>query len=235
MSYRLWTCAWMAALAILSDSPGAAAQGSGRSASIFGRIVDQSGGVVPQAAIVVRRLATGVEQRTESNAEGAFLVADLPPGDYEVVVENAGFATAVQRVTLEGREARVDFRLLVGGLTEDVVIVAGELAGSHDRLRRLPGSVDVIGREALERSRVMTTNEALRQVAGVSVRDEEGFGLRPNIGIRGVNPTRSPTRRTATTRRTTIRRSTASSASRCSRAAHRSPTARRRSAARSTT
>ncbi len=82
-------------------------------------------------------------------------------------------------------------QLRVGGLTEDIVVVAGEIAGSHERLRRLPGSVDVVERETLERSHVMTTNEALRKVAGVHVRDEEGFGLRPNIGIRGINPTRS--------------------------------------------
>jgi Fe(3+) dicitrate transport protein len=37
----------------------------------------------------------------------------------------------------------------------------------------------------------MTTNEALRKVPGVVVRDEEGFGIRPNISIRGLNPTRS--------------------------------------------
>ena len=43
----------------------------------------------------------------------------------------------------------------------------------------------------LEESRVFTINEALRKVPGVFARDEEGFGLRPNLGIRGLNPTRS--------------------------------------------
>ena len=52
------------------------------------------------------------------------------------------------------------------------------------------GSAQVIDAETLEASRVLTTNEALRK-AGINVRDEEGFGLRPNIGIRGQNPTRS--------------------------------------------
>ncbi len=34
-------------------------------------------------------------------------------------------------------------------------------------------------------------NEVFRNVPGVNVRDEEGQGLRPNIGIRGLDPTRS--------------------------------------------
>ena len=34
-------------------------------------------------------------------------------------------------------------------------------------------------------------SDALRQVSGVFPRDEEGLGLRPNIGIRGLSPTRS--------------------------------------------
>jgi Fe(3+) dicitrate transport protein len=66
-----------------------------------------------------------------------------------------------------------------------------EVIGKPDRRKNLPGSAQVIGRETLDKSHVMTTNEALRKAAGVNVRDEEGFGLRPNIGIRGLNPTRS--------------------------------------------
>ena len=136
--------------------------------------------------------STTFERRIEANDEGAFSITELAAGDYEVTVTSTGFAIAVQRVSLRaGETRRVPLQLRVGGLTEDVVVVAGEIAGSHERLRRLPGSVDIVERETLEKSRVMTTNEALRKVAGVHVRDEEGFGLRPNIGIRGLNPTRS--------------------------------------------
>jgi Fe(3+) dicitrate transport protein len=81
--------------------------------------------------------------------------------------------------------------LLVGSLTEDVRVMATEVAGTPEQLRRLPGSVDIIGQETLQQSRVFTTHEALRKVPGLHVRDEEGLGLRPNIGIRGINPTRS--------------------------------------------
>ena len=53
------------------------------------------------------------------------------------------------------------------------------------------GSSTVIDQSVLVSGRALTVNEALRKVPGVTVRDEEGFGLRPNIGIRGSNPTRS--------------------------------------------
>jgi Fe(3+) dicitrate transport protein len=53
------------------------------------------------------------------------------------------------------------------------------------------GSSSVIDEEALRRSRPLTVNEALRQSPGLYPRDEEGLGLRPNIGVRGLSPTRS--------------------------------------------
>ncbi|BET66567.1 TonB-dependent receptor family protein [Opitutales bacterium ASA1] len=66
-----------------------------------------------------------------------------------------------------------------------------EVVGERDRLPVIGGSADTFGAIALEQSRVVTVNEALRRVPGVVVRDEEGFGLRPNIGLRGLNPTRT--------------------------------------------
>jgi Fe(3+) dicitrate transport protein len=58
-------------------------------------------------------------------------------------------------------------------------------------LARIPGSATLLSPAALEIWRTSTTADALRRVPGVVVREEEGMGLRPNIGIRGLNPTRS--------------------------------------------
>lgn len=68
----------------------------------------------------------------------------------------------------------------------DIVVI-----GARENLLHIPGSGDTIEREDLEAARVLTVNEALRQTPGVYPRDEEGLGLRPNIGIRGLSPTRS--------------------------------------------
>lgn len=48
-----------------------------------------------------------------------------------------------------------------------------------------------ISKETLEEARLTDVGRALRQAPGVYVRDEEGQGLRPNIGLRGTNPDRS--------------------------------------------
>ena len=164
----------------------------GRSSTLSGTVVDQTGAGIANASVAVRREAVGFLRELTGDATGAFHLTDLLPGEYTVVVSSAGFTAITQRIALgAGDTIRRQFRLQLGNLTEDVTVLASEVAGSVERMRRLPGSVDVIDRESLERSNVMTTNEALRRIPGVTVRDEEGFGLRPNIGIRGVNPTRS--------------------------------------------
>lgn len=66
-----------------------------------------------------------------------------------------------------------------------------DVIGRVDRLPDIAGTATILAPQDLERAHVFTTTEALRKAPGVNVRDEEGFGLRPNIGIRGLNPTRS--------------------------------------------
>ncbi|MCE3001771.1 MAG: TonB-dependent receptor [Xanthomonadaceae bacterium] len=78
-----------------------------------------------------------------------------------------------------------------GTQRRDVELPQVEVVGDATAQREQPGSAAVIEQEELERSRTLTVSEALRKVPGLNVRDEEGFGLRPNIGIRGLNPTRS--------------------------------------------
>ncbi len=66
-----------------------------------------------------------------------------------------------------------------------------EVVGDTRARREQPGSAHIVERDELESSRTLSVPEALRKVPGINVRDEEGFGLRPNVGLRGLNPTRS--------------------------------------------
>lgn len=78
-----------------------------------------------------------------------------------------------------------------GNRRSEKTLATIEVVGQRDEKRTAEGSAAVLDQSVLVSSRALTVNEALRKVPGVTVRDEEGFGLRPNIGIRGSNPTRS--------------------------------------------
>nr|HMN69027.1 TonB-dependent receptor plug domain-containing protein [Bdellovibrionales bacterium] len=54
-----------------------------------------------------------------------------------------------------------------------------------------PSSSHYISKEKLTKHQDTDMNRIVKQVPGVYVREEDGFGLRPNIGIRGTNPDRS--------------------------------------------
>lgn len=59
--------------------------------------------------------------------------------------------------------------------------------------RNLPGSVETVSRVELQRINAVNANEVLRRVTGLNVVEEEGVGMRSNIGIRGLDPDRSRT------------------------------------------
>ena len=58
-------------------------------------------------------------------------------------------------------------------------------------LNRIPGSADIITEASLKNSKPITGNEMFKKVTGINVVDEEGAGLRANIGMRGLDPDRS--------------------------------------------
>jgi len=92
--------------------------------TIVGRIADPSDSVVAGAAITVKNLETNVEVRSVSNESGNYLVPSLPPGRYQVAVESAGFKRAeTKEVVLQiQQQARLDFRLELGNVTETVSV-----------------------------------------------------------------------------------------------------------------
>ena len=99
--------------------------------------------------------------------------------------------TVFRRASARAAAIAVCFVATLAGAQDGAADVEIVVVGSRDRMATIPGSASVVTREELDASRVFTVNEAMRKVPGIYVRDEEGFGLRPNFGIRGLNPTRS--------------------------------------------
>lgn len=84
--------------------------------------------------------------------------------------------------------------LVAGPVTaeEDILrLNTSEIIGGKQGALKLPGSGTVITQEELREFKYTDVNRILADVPGVYVRSEEGYGLRPNIGIRGTPTERS--------------------------------------------
>ncbi|MPY89664.1 MAG: TonB-dependent receptor [Luteitalea sp.] len=164
------------------------AQAQPNDPAVSGRIVDASGWAVPGVSVILRRPASGFEQTATTDSDGHYGFDQVPDGAYSITALLPGFSVARKEVVLGREPVVVQFTLRTGSFAEDVTALGSRLVGSEETLRRTPGSVDVLTRDALEASHVFTTNEALRKVPGLHARDDEGLGLRPHIGIRGLSP-----------------------------------------------
>ena len=60
------------------------------------------------------------------------------------------------------------------------------IIGSKEEAAELPGSAYVLTHEDMQTFAYNDINSYLREIPGVYLRQEEGYGLRPNIGIRGA-------------------------------------------------
>ena len=74
---------------------------------------------------------------------------------------------------------------------EEVTIEVVEIIGSQEDAKEIAGSASVITEEELEVYEYTDIHKILSNVPGVNFRPEEGYGLRPNISIRGTYADRS--------------------------------------------
>ncbi len=73
----------------------------------------------------------------------------------------------------------------VGADMQAVALDRIQVIGSAEAARNVSGAAQYIGEEELQDFEYTDVQRILRQAPGVYVVEEEGFGLRPNIGIRG--------------------------------------------------
>ena len=74
---------------------------------------------------------------------------------------------------------------------DEVIIRANTILGNKYVAQNRTGASYFLGVEELEKMGYIDVNRALRSVPGVNFYEEDGFGLRPNISLRGTSPQRS--------------------------------------------
>src|SRR6266480_211095 len=123
-SIRLITLFVLTVVCGLLGSGVAFGQAQSNASDLQGVVRDQSGAVVNGATVTARNPATNTSKTTTTNNDGAYLIVNLTPGDYEVTVEAPNFKKVVlPGVTLTvGQRADLDVSLEVGQVSEVVTI-----------------------------------------------------------------------------------------------------------------
>ncbi len=97
------------------------------SGTIFGSVKDISGAVVPNAIVTVRSGETGVTRTARSSSSGEFVVPNLLPGTYAVIVDAPGFKKLEAKNVMLSAADKLnagDFVLQVGTAAETVNVTA---------------------------------------------------------------------------------------------------------------
>jgi len=92
--------------------------------TVTGVALDLSQAPIPNARVVVANQSTGVSRETKTNEAGIYSVPNLPPGDYKLTAEAAGFKTFEPVVfpIAAYRTIRQDLRFEVAAATAEVTV-----------------------------------------------------------------------------------------------------------------
>src|SRR5580658_4641108 len=111
-----------------------AGQALAQEATILGTVTDPTGAAVANATITITNTETGVVRALPSNADGQYVAPDLVIGRYNVRATAAGFKGSEQKdlVLDVGDRTRIDFKLIVGSVQENVTVEANAVAVQTD-------------------------------------------------------------------------------------------------------
>ncbi len=154
---RVWT--WFVLLLLVAG--GAQAQ----SASVSGTVVDETGGVVPGATVLLA--GPGVNSSTTSGAVGEYRFRGVAPGHYEVRASLAGFSEGRADVDVASADvAAPAITLAVARGNEVVVVSASRLESS---LINAPATMSVITADDIRTLPAQNYGDLLRPVPGLNV------------------------------------------------------------------
>jgi Fe(3+) dicitrate transport protein len=161
---------------------------SAQTGTVEGRVTGTDGLPVPGANVAVEGTARGAA----AGVDGRFTIRDLEPGTYRLAASAVGYLSGYERVAVEaGEQTEVRFVLLqTAADVGEIVVTARETLTGRGALD-LPGSGHYVGARAIQRLGTSDVHRVLREVPGVTVQEEDGYGLRPNIGLRGSGAERS--------------------------------------------
>jgi hypothetical protein len=174
------------ALFVASGGLAVAARAQAVGAVLSGLITDERGGAVPDAAVTIKNVGTGVVREVTTNGDGFYSAPNLLPGSYDVTVTAKGFQTTVQKeVTLTvGATQALNFEMRVGQLNQTVEVSATP-PSVQTTSSTISATVDSTTVRELPLNGRDWTSLATLEPGITSIPNQAGTGFSANKGNRG--------------------------------------------------
>lgn len=152
---------------------------------VQGTIQDEEGNALSNVNVGI----LGEKNGASTNERGEYVIDNIAEGTHTIGVTIIGYERKQKEVTVKSNEtATINFNLQDFQYQMPQVNILAEREGIFETV---PGALTYINKKEIDRVSPISGNEVLRRSAGVHVVDEEGVGMRLNLGIRGLDPGRS--------------------------------------------
>ena len=159
--------------------------------TITGKVYQEDSNYPLQGANVLFVNLQGDEFGASCDANGRYKIDNVTKGDYKVIVSFIGYKDFKDDVRIQDEKVyTIDAFLSI----KPILMAKLEIISKSDNpYEDLPGAATVIDAQVLKTLNPIGTQEILEFVPGVSGFADDGIGnSRISVGIRGLNPRRSP-------------------------------------------
>jgi len=157
------------------------AQGVNGASRIAGQVVDQQGGVLQDATVILLNGGASTRlQQTKTEPDGSFAFENLAPGDYVIEVQRTGFTQGEMKVTLTAGQAQtpLTIEMKIAGPGQQVTVTAAVDTFQTDTsstatkmnipLNEIPQGVGIANQTLIQSQQDIYFADAAENISGVN-------------------------------------------------------------------
>jgi Fe(3+) dicitrate transport protein len=135
----------------------------------------------------------GTKLGAATDAKGVYVISGALPGKYTLKVSAVGFRRETAAIVVKADQTVThDFKLRTEAIGLEGVTVEAESDLPTERsVQAFPAARSIVPSQTLREIGSIHIEEALKTVPGIVFNDETGYGTKPNIATRGLDPRRS--------------------------------------------
>jgi TonB-dependent siderophore receptor len=157
-----------------------------QSGSIKGKVTDSLN--LPVHGVSIHLI--GTNYGTHTDKKGEYVLSNIPSGNYIMSIELLGFETQERDVVVKVNDfIRLDYQLKFS--VKELEVVSITATGIKEQIKDVPSTINVIDQKQIQESGAQSVGQIITRVPGVNYLDEDGRGIKPNIGLRGLDPLRN--------------------------------------------